>query len=97
MMATTNLDRNSSHAQGSLSSSTLSTLDSNEGSKGSFCAAQEVVSCAVSPATERQALLKRAYRKIDIHLLAWYAFVWMIVKMESHNVSNAVGSPKILT
>lgn len=40
----------------------------------------------------QDAILKRAYRKIDTRLLAWYAFVYMTVAMESHNVTNAVGA-----
>lgn len=34
-------------------------------------------------------LLNGSYRKVDCRLLTWYAFVFLLMKMESHNIANA--------
>lgn len=62
--------------------------------RGDFSNHRENLTLATSSITKSESkdvVLRRAYRKIDTRLLTWYAFVWVIVNMESHNVTNAVG------
>lgn len=40
-------------------------------------------------ADETIATLKTAYRKTDIRLVIWYSFVYLVLKVESHNITNA--------
>ena len=38
---------------------------------------------------ESDAALKTAYRKTDFRLVAWYSFVFLVLRVESHNIANA--------
>jgi hypothetical protein len=71
------------------SSGQPSTMSFSDDSKEGLPAIEQGVSCAASLNIDPQ-VLKRAYRKIDFTLLAWYTFVVMLVRMEGHNVGNAV-------
>ena len=38
---------------------------------------------------ESNAALKTAFRKTDLRLVAWYAFVLLVLRVEAHNIANA--------
>jgi hypothetical protein len=37
---------------------------------------------------DRAILLKKAHRKVDKHLLLWYSFVYLIMRVHVSNISN---------
>ncbi|KAH7115130.1 major facilitator superfamily domain-containing protein [Dendryphion nanum] len=47
------------------------------------------VSDSDTSSAESEALLKAAHRKIDKHLLLWYAFVYLIMRIHVGNISNS--------
>jgi hypothetical protein len=47
------------------------------------------VSAQPMDTSEDEGVLNKAYRKIDCRLLTWYALVFLLMKIESHNITNA--------
>ena len=47
------------------------------------------VSAQPVEAPRDDALLKKSYRKVDCRLLTWYAFVCLLMRIASHNITNA--------
>jgi hypothetical protein len=47
------------------------------------------VSADSSEALEDSVILNKSYRKVDVRLLTFYAIVAMLMKIESHNITNA--------
>jgi MFS family permease len=47
------------------------------------------VSAQPKDTPEDAGILNKSYRKVDCRLLTWYAFVFLLMKIESHNITNA--------